>query len=299
MNCLHPVRLFDTGLKTDKGKPVYFFDRSGADRISPQQCQKRGYPVSYWLDKYIEVPCGTCVACRENRTRQWAFRMACELVTTKSKNLDSYFLTLTYDDEHLPSDGKISKVDLVNFNKRLRASVGPFRFFACGEYGDAYGRPHYHGIYFGLMLSDVSYYKGKGCYSLYESATLSRAWGKGLVLAGSVEMESAAYVAGYVDKKAGHRDCFQLMSRRPGIGFEYLKKYPAFSRVVIPTKPGSIAIGAVPRSAYPDAVRSDKNFVYIGEVAQCILNGYDKNHLEDYRWLMDYALNHPLKKGLT
>ena len=130
MNCLHPVRLFDTGLKTDKGKPVYFFDRTGADRISPQQCQKRGYPVSYWLDKYIEVPCGSCVACRENRSKAWAFRMAAELVTTNEKNLRSYFLTMTYDDLHLPKDAKLSKSDLVNFHKRLRAAVGPFRFYA-------------------------------------------------------------------------------------------------------------------------------------------------------------------------
>ena len=298
MNCLHPVRLFDTGLKTDKGKPVYFFDRTGADKISPQQCQKRGYPVSYWLDKYIEVPCGSCVACRENRSKAWAFRMAAELVTTNEKNLRSYFLTMTYDDLHLPKDAKLSKSDLVNFHKRLRAAVGPFRFYSVGEYGDVYGRPHYHGIYFGLNLSDLEYYKGKGPYSLYSSQTLSRCWGFGLVLAGSVEMESAAYVSGYVDKKAGHRDCFQIMSRRPGIGMEYLRKYPAFARVALPTKPGHFVVGAVPRSAFPDAVRDDKQFIFTGEVAQCLLNGYQKSHLEDYRWLMDYVLNHPLKKGI-
>ena len=85
------------------------------------------------------------MACRQNRARSWSFRCLAELQGTTA-----LFLTITYDDENNP--GYLLKKDLQDFHKRLRKAFGPFRFYACGEYGDTTHRPHYHGIYYGLGM---------------------------------------------------------------------------------------------------------------------------------------------------
>ena len=141
MQCLHPYHLFDTGLKTETGKTRYIFDTTGSRSLSVSACHKNGVFVSEPLTSFIEVPCGKCVACRQNHARAWSFRCLAELQCTSKP---SWFLTITYDDAHNPN--VLSKRDLQLFNKRLRKAYGPFRFFACGEYGDGTHRPHYNGL---------------------------------------------------------------------------------------------------------------------------------------------------------
>ena len=67
------------------------------------------------------------------------------------------FVTLTYDDEHLPENASLVVSDLQKYIKRVRKECDKIgkriRYFACGEYGDRYGRPHYHAIIFGLSQS--------------------------------------------------------------------------------------------------------------------------------------------------
>ena len=102
----------------------------------------------YSYKKYMLVPCGKCVNCKLNYAKMWSIRIMHEL-----KDWDSAcFLTLTYDEEHLPKDGSLDKQDLQKFFKRLRFNLGgrKIKYFACGEYGEQYGRPHYHIIVFGL-----------------------------------------------------------------------------------------------------------------------------------------------------
>lgn len=87
------------------------------------------------------VPCGSCIGCRINKTSQWTFRLLLE-----QKNWDkASFITLTYDDDHLPSDASLHPEDLTLFWKRLRKNLDgrKIKYFACGEYGDATQRPHY------------------------------------------------------------------------------------------------------------------------------------------------------------
>lgn len=152
------------------------------------------------------------------------------------------FITLTYDDEHLP-DGKVSrptlvKSDLQDFMKRLRYYIEPdkVRFFGCGEYGTLNKRPHYHLIIFGLSMHDkrvftnaIYDYKSKGYYCL------CKAWDKGLVHCGFVSVGSANYVAQYQLKKIkgkgasdkykslGIEPEFALMSTKPGIGLKFME----------------------------------------------------------------------------
>jgi len=91
------------------------------------------------------------------------------------------------------------------FLKRLRKAIEPriIRYFLCGEYGEKYGRPHYHALIFGLArcscgLPDERQNEKCGCK---DRDTLLAAWGKGGVAAlGSVEYKSARYTAEYVIK---------------------------------------------------------------------------------------------------
>lgn len=102
------------------------------------------------------VPCGQCIACRLNKVRDWTLRIMHEAKFYK----DNVFLTITYSPENLPADGSIHKEDLQLFLKRLRKALGEekIRYFACGEYGEKYSRPHYHLIIFGIGQNHPIFY---------------------------------------------------------------------------------------------------------------------------------------------
>ena len=133
---------------------------------------------------------------------------------------DNVFITLTYDDDHLP--GSLCKDDFQRFMKRLRkARPGvEIRFFGCGEYGSKNGRPHYHIILFNCSFPDMVYLCNDGVSMLFRSKELEKLWPYGMSSIGEVSLESCAYVARYSNKKLSHShgDEFLLMSRRPGIG---------------------------------------------------------------------------------
>lgn len=133
---------------------------------------------------------------------------------------ETCFLTLTYRPDQLPYNGDLVKSHLQQYFKRLRADISPRRikYYACGEYGSKYGRPHYHAIVFGL---------GPGDYDV-----LDNAWGAGYIYVGTVTRESAEYVASYVHDKLtgevgaafGHTTRpFQLQSQ--GLGKNYLLEH--------------------------------------------------------------------------
>lgn len=184
------------------------------------------------VGKGITLPCGRCIGCRLERSRQWAVRIMHE---TKMHDASS-FITLTY--EKMPKGESLSVEDCQLFLKRLRARLAPkkIRFFLCGEYGEKLGRPHYHAIIFGedFSFDRVKLSKKNGFY-LYESAMLTETWGHGGVRIGDVSFDSAAYVANYATKKitgkgaeahyAGKRPEFLLMSRRPGIARSWIQQY--------------------------------------------------------------------------
>lgn len=161
---------------------------------------------------------------------------------------ESCFITLTYSEEHLPSPPSLSKREHQLFMKRLRKMVAPKRisFFLSGEYGERFGRPHYHAIIFGWWPKDARpWKKGPDGSQLYTSEQLAKAWGFGFSAVGAVTFGSASYVAQYVVKKqmkledpwaftwldpeTGEWVCMQpeygSMSRRPAIGKRWLNKF--------------------------------------------------------------------------
>lgn len=161
-----------------------------------------------------EVGCGKCRACRVAKTREWAVRLLHEQTGWDK----AVFLTLTYNEENRPEG--LSKRDLVNYFKRLRRDDAVFKYFAVGEYGEKYGRPHYHAILFGLGVRDKR---------------LKENWPLGFIKTGTVTVDSCMYVAGYIQKKLSGlkaklaygdlQSPFSLMSK--GLGLEWMENNSA------------------------------------------------------------------------
>lgn len=162
---------------------------------------------------------------------------------------ENCFLTLTYADENLPSNGSISRREMQLFIKRLRKKIRPrkIRYVYCGEYGDKTKRPHYHALIFNYDFSRdrKPHSRNRDGQYLYTSAELESVWTHGHALIGSLTFESAAYVARYCLKKVTGKaaaeayerldpstgEIFNIepeffgMSLKPGIGYGWLEKY--------------------------------------------------------------------------
>lgn len=183
--------------------------------------------------RYVEVGCGQCIGCRLDRSRDWAIRCVHEA----SLYDDNCFLTLTYDDNHLPENNTLVKKDLQDFWKRLRKAIAPLkiRYFACGEYGEQFQRPHYHACVFGWSPPDKKLYTIRAGSRLYISPLLAHLWPFGFHTIGDVTFDSAAYVARYITKKIngepakehynGRLPEYVVMSRKPGIAADWIRKF--------------------------------------------------------------------------
>lgn len=179
---------------------------------------------------YMEVPCRCCMACRLNYTKEWAIRCMNEASCHKH----NCFLTLTYDDEHLPKDKNLVKSDLQKFFKRLRKLGVKCKYLACGEYGGQFGRPHYHSVIFGWYPSDAYLWRNKRVNPTFRSPTLEKLWTSGISEFGDVTFNSARYVASYIVKQHRGNDKkwyeennvvpeFVVMSQ--GLGKDFCNKY--------------------------------------------------------------------------
>jgi hypothetical protein len=146
----------------------------------------------------INLPCGRCIGCRLEYSRQWATRIMHEASLHQANS----FITLTYDYDHLPWDGSLNKTHFQKFMKRLRKRIGvPIKYYHCGEYGEKDNRPHYHACIFGYDFPDRSLWQVFDDRAIDNSALLSDVWGQGFVSVGDLTFESAAYVARYCVKK--------------------------------------------------------------------------------------------------
>lgn len=213
MPCYHPISAWQLlNVKTANGKPTISF--------------KNPYAKPSAFRVGIQVPCGQCIGCRLERSRQWAMRCVHEAYGHD----DNAFITLTYAPEHVPPDGSLIKNHFQKFMKRLRKAISPklVRFFHCGEYGENNKRPHYHACLFGYDFPDKILYTIRDECRLYRSPMLEKLWPFGFATVGDVTFESAAYVARYITKKItgdlaekhyqGRQPEYTTMSRRPGIG---------------------------------------------------------------------------------
>lgn len=216
MACYHPLTAYRAppGIETARGRIISFSPVQGFEEIL--------------------LPCGQCIGCRLERSRQWALRCVHEA----SLHENNCFLTLTYDDDHFPAGGSLQLPDIQNFFKRLRDRISPvrLRFFQCGEYGEKFSRPHHHVCLFGYDFPDKElFFRTRQGISVYRSPMLEDLWKYGFSSIGDLTFETAAYTARYVLKKIngdsadehyqGRKPEFVTMSRRPGIAADWAKKY--------------------------------------------------------------------------
>lgn len=222
MPCYHPIEAVRV-----RGEPkLRFAWHSGLD-----------------IQDKLKVPCGRCVGCRLERSRQWAMRCVHE-ASLWPRNV---FVTLTYNDANLPADRSLDHRHFQLFMKRLRKKFGSGpRFYMCGEYGETTFRPHYHVLLFNCDFPDkVLWRKTKHGHRCYRSSVLEELWPFGFSEIADVTFQSAAYVARYVMKKRTGDEAqdhyeyvdpvtgqvfqrkaeYNCMSRRPGIGSAWFDKF--------------------------------------------------------------------------
>lgn len=228
MACYHPI-------------PAHQDGPGGKVTLWPASAKKRGSDLNSGISNHtMELPCGTCLGCKTARAAQWASR--CDHEARQWEN--NIFVTLTYDDAHLPPEGHLDAKALTLFFKRLRKrrttrdkrlrsdQRGNIKYFACGEYGGLYDRPHYHACLFNVGFAD-KYRVGK---DLFQSGLLAELWPNGRADFGEYTGGGANYIAQYTLKKQGKNNDhdadgvwrpapFLRVSLKPAVGLAWLDKY--------------------------------------------------------------------------
>jgi hypothetical protein len=246
---------------------------------------------------------------------EWAGRIMAEAKLYEN----NCFITLTYAPEHLPENGVLVKKDLQLFKKRLRAKYSgvepvpgvklkpnqpnPIRTYDAAEYGENFGRPHYHLAIMNWKPYDLVLYKttGEG-NKLYTSKSLEKIWGLGFVVVGELTTQSASYVSRYVTKKINgskkeeHYEQlnpetgelfmmpqeFATMSRKPGIGVPFFNKYQSdfYDGKMHIKKSGKTLIRKIPK--HFEKLLEKKHPELVADLKQ-----------ERQNYLLDYIKTHP------
>lgn len=206
------------------------------------------------------LPCGHCAGCKMQNASSWANRMEMEL----PYHDNAWFLTLTYDNEHVPwsynqglgvnkKTGEIiienltlNYEDMQKFWKRLRRwleyherNTGKLMYYQAGEYGSKTHRPHYHAIVYDLPIKpeELKIYKQKNGFRYYNVEWLTKLWGMGHVVVAPAEWKNMAYTARYTTKKIYGKDSKKyyeelgilpercMMSKNPAIGMQYYEEH--------------------------------------------------------------------------
>lgn len=180
-----------------------------------------------------DVPCGRCLACLQHKRQEWVFRLKEELKVSSS----AYFVTLTYDEDHLPRSDTgvpiLRKKDVQKFLHRLRKNVEVkknkcnIRYYLVGEYGSNTRRPHYHAIIFNLPM------KIDDIRCMYTRKIIDKEWKLGGVYVVPVNGARISYVTKYMltyndDKNNELPVMSAMMSLKPAIGFDYIDKFKAY-----------------------------------------------------------------------
>ena len=200
-------------------------------------------PSSAYRDRPITLKCGQCEGCRLAYSREWAIRCFHE----SQMHENNCFVTLTY--ATVPEGGTLIPDELSNFMRRLRKSQGSnIRFFGCGEYGDDFGRPHYHAIIFNWKPNDLRRWKqNKHDEWVYTSRQLDKIWSLGYTYTGEASYKSAAYTARYILKKInGQMSESHYKTIDPKTGEITSEKYPEFTRQSL----GNKETGGIGKSWY-------------------------------------------------
>lgn len=260
MSCYKPlIRLYNPDDREQSGR-VYSLARFS--QLSGKQLK---YEDLMYNPKIMLIPCGQCIGCRIRQREDWTTRI--ELEARDYPKEEVWFITLTYDDDHVP--GMITKTgeimrkvqytwkpgekrpssiqillyeDIQKFLKRLRKAYrGKLRYFVAGEYGEQTARPHYHMVLYGWRPTDLENLYKIHHNGYYNSKWLAELWGMGQIQIAQAVPETYRYVAGYVTKKMyeidgkkanqyyelGQTKPFACMSLKPGLGDHYYQEHKA------------------------------------------------------------------------
>lgn len=258
MSCYKPlIRLYNPDNKEQSGR-VY-----SLARFSELNGKQLKYEDLMYNPKVMLIPCGQCIGCRIRQREDWTTRI--ELEARNYPKEEVWFITLTYDDDHVPGmivkTGEILRKvqytwkpgekrpssvqillyeDIQKFLKRLRKAYrGKLRYFVAGEYGEQTARPHYHMILYGWKPTDLENLYKIHHNGYYTSKWLSNLWGMGQIQIAQAVPETYRYVAGYVTKKMyeidgkkanmyyeiGQTKPFACMSLKPGLGDQYYQEH--------------------------------------------------------------------------
>lgn len=214
--------------------------------ITAYQNPSGGRPIFGWEGvknglPEIKLPCGKCPECCKDYYTMWATRGSRELAHWDS----SLFITLTYDEDHLPANKSLDKTHVQKFLKRLKKKYksteeNPIRQIYCGEYGTKTLRPHYHVILFNMdFLDKKKHYKSAQGHQVFISDELTKLWKNGNAEFGYASPASIAYLFKYILKKKTRKEkrkpltlelpdgCYDVehefieSSRNPGIGAHF------------------------------------------------------------------------------
>jgi hypothetical protein len=176
----------------------------------------------------FKLPCRKCIPCLLKMSREKAVRALHEA----QMHEDSIFLTLTYNDESIPPDGRLRYQDFQTFMKKLRKKSphNKISYMVTGEYGEETKRPHYHACLFGYWPKDSHHaYNNQRGDRVFGSDGLERLWNHGYISFGQLTLDSASYVARYGAKALGHKnDTYKpkhVTSCRPALGKRWIEKY--------------------------------------------------------------------------
>ena len=260
MSCYKPlIRLYNPDDREQSGR-VYSLARFS--QLSGKQLK---YEDLMYNPNVMLIPCGQCIGCRIRQREDWTTRI--ELEARDYPKDEVWFITLTYDDDHVPGmivkTGEIMRKvqyawkpgekrpssvqillyeDIQKFLKRLRKAYrGKLRYFVAGEYGEQTARPHYHMILYGWRPTDLENLYKIHHNGYYNSKWLANLWGMGQVQIAQAVPETYRYVAGYVTKKMyeidgkkanayyelGQTKPFACMSLKPGLGDHYYQEHKA------------------------------------------------------------------------
>lgn len=261
-----------------------------------------GRPIFGWEGvkqglREIKLPCGKCPECCKDYYTAWATRGSRELA-----NWDcSVFVTLTYDDDNLPSDKSLKKTDIQKFIKRVKKYFGsskenPIRQTYCGEYGSNTFRPHYHCVLYNVDFVDKKkHYKSDQGHQVYVSETLNKLWAKGNCEFGYATAASIAYLYKYILKKKTRVEKEKPLNIEiDGVTYDVEHEFIESSR-----NPG---IGAWLRGS--DSLK--KGFLSVNGVKKKIpkyyLEDMKKNNPDEYERLkdkkFDFAIRRPIESPL-
>lgn len=138
--CYNPV-----SIKNPYFDKVKYISCGGVEMMSPLEI--------YSHKEYIKVPCGKCAECRQSY-----YNSLFQRAVVESKSSYMYFVTLTYDNDHIPVLRVGDKIlyyanykHIQNMFKRFRKNNvldRDFRYLSVNEFGDSTKRPHFHLLIF-------------------------------------------------------------------------------------------------------------------------------------------------------